>query len=419
MNELEHLGLLRKTRLVSGPQGPRVVLDGKPTLVLCSSNYLGLADHPRVRQAAAEAAMRWGAGATAGRLASGTMTIHRRLEDRLAAFLGRESALLFGSGYLAGLGVVTALARPGDVVFADAQSSAALIDGCTLSGAELFIYDHLDADHLRWGIARAEGRGALIATDGVFAIDGELAPLEDISELARRRRLRVVVDEGHGIGTVGPRGSGAVADAGVEDEVDAVLGTLGGTLGSYGGFVACRRGLAEYLLNSSRTLHHSAAPAPPAAAAALAALALLEERPEMVDKLTANATLLRAELERRGFYPGRSRGAILSLPIGDPEWANELAERALQRGVLTEPVCPPTAPAVDSRLRLTVMVSHRRQELVDAARILADACERLGIDPGGVEPEPPAEMLEFDLEPQLGPQPSQIFDFEAAQRLAA
>src|SRR5579859_7748271 len=168
--ELEALGLRRRTRLVFGPQGPRVVLDGKPVLLLCSNNYLGLADHPRVREAAAEAAMRWGAGAGASRLISGTMTPHRRLEERLADFMGREAALLFGSGYLANTGVIAALARPGDVVFSDELNHASIIDGCRMSRAETFVYDHCDVEHLEWGIAQAEGRGALIATDSVFSM---------------------------------------------------------------------------------------------------------------------------------------------------------------------------------------------------------------------------------------------------------
>ena len=212
LHELKALGLARRTRLVSGPQGPHVLLDGKPVLLLCSNNYLGLADHPRVREAAADAAMRWGVGAGASRLVSGTMTIHRRLEERLAAFKGRESALLFGSGYLANAGAIAALARPGDVVFSDELNHASIIDGCRLSRAEIFVYDHCDPEHLAWGIQEAEGRGALIVTDSVFSMDGDIAPLQEIVELAERHRLRTLVDEAHGTGTLGPRrprGAGA------------------------------------------------------------------------------------------------------------------------------------------------------------------------------------------------------------------
>src|SRR5437763_16097270 len=204
LDELKAVGLHHRTRLVSGPQGPHVVLDGKPVLLLCSENYLGLADHPRVREAAADAAMRWGVGAGASRLVSGTMTVHRRLEERLAAFERRDSALLFGSRFLANAGVIAALARPGDVVFSDEGNHASLIDGCRLSRAEVFVYDHCDVEHLAWGLEQAEGRGALIVTDSVFSMDGDVAPLEEIIELAEHHRIRLMVDEAHATGTVGP-----------------------------------------------------------------------------------------------------------------------------------------------------------------------------------------------------------------------
>ena len=244
--ELEQLGLARRTRLVSGPQGPHVVLDGKPVLLLCSNNYLGLADHPAVHEAAAEAAMRWGVGAGASRLVSGTMTIHRRLEQRLAAFKGRQAALLFGSGYLANLGVISALARRGEVVFSDELNHASIIDGCRLSRAEMFVYDHDDIEHLAWGLREAGPRGALIVTDVVFSMDGDVAPLEEIAELAGRHDVRLVVDEAHGTGSLGPGGRGAVAEAGVEDGVDVIVGTLGKALGSYGAYAACDEAIASY-----------------------------------------------------------------------------------------------------------------------------------------------------------------------------
>src|SRR3712207_3238959 len=186
LDELKELGLYRRLRMISGPQGPRVVLDGKPVLLLCSNNYLGLADHPRVREAAADAAMRWGVGAGASRLVSGNMTLHRRLEERLAEFKRTEAALLFGSGYLANVGVVQALAGRHRVVFSDELNHASIVDGCRLAGAETFVYDHCDMDHLEWGLRQAEGRGALIATDGVFSMDGDVAPLEEIVALGRR-----------------------------------------------------------------------------------------------------------------------------------------------------------------------------------------------------------------------------------------
>ena len=213
--ELRELGLYRRTRLVSGPQGPNVVLDGKPVLLLCSNNYLGLADHARVQEAAADAALRWGVGAGASRLVSGTMTVHRRLEQRLATFKGTETAVLFGSGYLANLGVVGALSRAGEVVFSDELNHASIIDGCRLSRAETFVYAHNDVEHLAWGLAQAGPRASLIVTESVFSMDGDVAPLEEIVDAARRHRgVRVVVDEAHATGCLGPGGRGAVAEAG-------------------------------------------------------------------------------------------------------------------------------------------------------------------------------------------------------------
>ena len=307
LDELSSLGLRRRTRLVSGPQGPHVLLDGRPVLLLCSNNYLGLADHPNVREAAADAAMRWGVGAGASRLVSGTMTIHRRLERRLADFKRRQSALLFGSGYLANTGVIAALARPGDVVFSDALNHASIIDGCRLSRAEVFVYEHRDVEHLRWGIERSEGRGSVIVTDSVFSMDGDIAPLHEIVELSERFGLRTVVDEAHGTGAVGPGGRGAVAAAGVEDQVDVVVGTLGKALGSYGAFAACDESMARYLTNAARTFIFSTALPPPVVAAALAALELLQSEPRRVQRLQANAATLGPRWPSTGSMPATAR----------------------------------------------------------------------------------------------------------------
>jgi 8-amino-7-oxononanoate synthase len=424
LSELEALGLSRKTRLVSGPQGPRVVLNGKPTLSLCSANYLGLADHPRVREAAAEAALRWGAGTGASRLSCGTMTIHRRLEERLASFLGRQSVLLFGSGFLANAGVIAALARPGDVVFADELSHASIIDGCRLAGAETFLYDHLDVDHLAWGIRKAEGRGALIATESIFATGGDLAPLAELGALAHQRRLRLLVDESHGIGTVGPEGRGALAGAGLQNQADVVLGSLGTAFGSYGAFVACDRQMAVHLLNSARTLMFSSAPAPSATAAAHAALMLLEERPQLVERLRTNAAVLRRELERQGFGAGGD-AHIVSLFIGMAELSDRLAASALEQGIFIEAVRPPVVPAPASFLRLAVMASHRPDELREAAQILATTARTHGFDPE--ESVLAADVIElepaFDAElPEVvaaEPPVPGVFDFEQTDRLAA
>jgi glycine C-acetyltransferase/8-amino-7-oxononanoate synthase len=386
LDELKGLGLHRRMRLVSGPQGPRVVLDGKPVLLLCSNNYLGLADHPRVREAAADAAMRWGAGAGASRLVSGNMTLHRRLEERLAAFKATQSALLFGSGYLANLGVVPALARKGEIVFSDELNHASIIDGCRLSGAETFVYRHGDVDHLAWGLRNADGRGALIVTDGVFSMDGDVAPLEEIVELARRHDVRVMVDDAHATGTFGPDGRGAVAEAGLDGEIDVIVGTLGKALGSYGAFVACDLAVTRYLVNTARPLIFSTGLPPAAAAAAMAALDLLQEQPRRVERLADNAATLRDELAREGFDVSGSETQIVPLVVGEAGLAMRICEAALEQGVFAQAIRPPTVPDGTSRLRLAVMASHTRSELREAARILAQAALRSGLRPSSTVP---------------------------------
>ena len=418
--ELTALGLGRRTRLVSGPQGPHVLLDGKPVLLLCSNNYLGLADHPRVREAAAEAAMRWGVGAGASRLVSGTMTIHRRLEERLAAFKRRQSALLFGSGYLANAGAIAALARPGDVIFSDQLNHASLIDGCRLSRAEVFVYDHCDVEHLEWGIGQAEGRGALIVTDSVFSMDGDVAPLAEIVELAARHGLRTLVDEAHGTGALGPGGRGALAEAGLEDQVDVIVGTLGKALGSYGAFVACDQSMARYLVNAARTFIFSTALPPPAVAGALAALGELEQGPRRVRRLHENAAVLRAELERQGFGLGGVRTQILPLVVGDAALAVQVCEAALRAGVFAQAIRPPTVPSGTSRLRLAVMATHREEELRAAAVTLGTAARAAGFDPRRAPAEDRESVRALDEPPADGPasEPTRedrhgVFDFEA------
>jgi 8-amino-7-oxononanoate synthase len=386
LNELQELGLYRRTRLVSGPQGPNIVLDGTRVLLLCSNNYLGLADSQRVQEAAADAALRWGVGAGASRLVSGTMTIHGRLEKRLAAFKGSEAALLFGSGYLANLGVVGTLAGAGDVVFSDELNHASIIDGCRLSRAQTFVYAHNDVEHLAWGLAQAGGRAALIVTESVFSMDGDVAPLEDIVELGRIYGARVAVDEAHATGCLGPGGRGAVAALGLEREVDVVVGTLGKALGAYGAFVACDLELAELFTNSARSLIFSTAPPPPAIAGALAALELLEEQPRRVERLRANADVLRAELAREGFDVAGSSTQIIPLVIGDARTAMRVCEAALERGVFAQAIRPPTVPDGTSRLRLAVMATHTKDELREAARVLGRAALQAGLRPATAMP---------------------------------
>jgi len=382
LEELRDRGLYRRLRLISGPQGPRVLLNGRPVLLLCSNNYLGLADHPKVRGAAAEAAMRWGAGAGASRLVSGSMEPHRRLESQLAEFKGYEAALLFGSGYLANSGVIAALAGSGQVVFSDELNHASIVDGCRLSRAETFVYRHGDLEHLAWGLEQADGCGALIVSDGVFSMDGDVAPLPELLELARRHDCRLMVDEAHATGALGRDGRGAVAAAGLSGEVDIVVGTLGKALGSYGAYVCANAETVDLLLNTARPFIFSTAPPPPSVAAASAALELIS--PHRVERLQANADRFRSALAAEGLEAGRSRTQIIPIEVGEAEPTMALCERLLERGVFAQGIRPPTVPAGSSRLRLTVMATHRVGELERAAKLVGGAARELGL----VAPQP-------------------------------
>jgi 8-amino-7-oxononanoate synthase len=397
--ELERLGLNRRLRMVSGPQGSRVLLDDEEVLLLCSNNYLGLADHPRVREAAAEAAMHWGVGAGASRLVSGTMTIHHRLEERLAAWERSEACLLFGSGYLANIGTIGALAGAGDTVYSDELNHASIVDGCRLSRAEVVVYRHMDVEHLAWSLRQygaGNGRRRLIVTDSVFSMDGDIAPLAQIVALAKDHDARTMVDEAHATGALGPGGRGAVAQAGLEGEIDVIVGTLGKALGSYGAYVCGNEEMIRYLINTARSLIFSTAPGPPAVAGALAALELLEESEDRVESLRTAARTLRGALALEGFPVAESDMHIVPLVVGDADTAMRLCGEALGRRVFAQAIRPPTVSEGTSRLRLAAMATHTAEELRMAARVLGEAARGIGLDPASIGSTPDVDRLGID-----------------------
>lgn len=372
LEELRAAGLLRELRTVESAPGPRIRLDGRDVLLVCSNDYLGLAQDPRVRAAAADFAERWGAGAGASRLVSGNLAPHRELEQQLAAFKGSEACVLFGSGFLANTGVIAALAGPGEVVLSDALNHASIVDGCRLARAETIVYPHADLDGLAHALERAGRRRATIVTDAVFSMDGDLAPLNEIVDLAERHGARVVVDEAHATGVIGTSGRGLVAELGLEGRVDVVVGTLSKALGSYGAFACCSAELATLLLNRARTLIFSTALPPASVGAASTALQIVRSEPQLVARLHANAAALRDELGAAGHVVGGSPAMpIVPLLIGDASAAMAACESALVQGVFAQAIRPPTVPAGTSRLRLVAMASHDAADLRAAARTLA------------------------------------------------
>ena len=394
-------------RTVGSAQGPRVQLDGQDVLLLCSNDYLGLADHPTVSAAAIDATERWGTGAGASRLVSGNMEPHERLERRLAGFHGTESALLFGSGYLANTGVVAALAHRGDVVFSDELNHASIIDGCRLAGAETFVYRHRDLEHLAWALERLPGHAGLIVTDGLFSMDGDVAPLRWLRELATRHGAKLMVDDAHAVGALGPGGRGTVAEAGLAGEVDVLVGTLGKSLGSYGAYACVSAEIRELLVNTARPLIFSTGLPPACAAAAEASLGVIAAEPERITRLRANGRTLRDTLASHGLSAGGAGAQIVPVPIGDPDRAVAACRRALEGGVYAQAIRPPTVPDGTSRLRLTVMSEHRPEELRSAAATIAAAVRAVAADGDWSielpDPEPGELVVErLDRDPEAG-----------------
>jgi 8-amino-7-oxononanoate synthase len=363
IGRIEAAGLLRRVRALESASEPEVVLNGRRVLCLASNNYLGLAAHPDVVDAAAEAARRYGAGAGSARLITGGNLLHDELEARLAAFKGSESALLFSSGYLANLGTVSALVGPDDAVFSDELNHASIIDGCRLSRAEVHVYRHADPGDLAerlgaWRQRAGADRRALVVTDSVFSMDGDVAPLPDIVAACERYGAILMVDEAHASGVVGPCGRGAVAEFGLGGRVGVVMGTLSKALGAAGGFIAGSADLCAYLRNRARSFIFDTALPPPTAAAALAALTIVHREPERPARARRLAARLAVGLRIAGYDVPDPAAAVLPVIVGAPDVAMALSARLLDAGVLVTAIRPPTVPPGTSRLRATVMATH-------------------------------------------------------------
>lgn len=378
--EVEHSGLSRRLRLVSGAQDGAVTLDGREVLLLSSNNYLGLANHPALKRAAQEAIEHYGCGAGASRLISGNMALHQELEQRLARFKKTEAALVFPSGYHANIGIISALMGPGDTILSDALNHASIIDGCRLSHAQVQVFRHGDMTHLAQLLAACPRSGQrLIVTDSVFSMDGDIAPLVDIVTLARRHHAWVMVDEAHATGVFGSRGAGVVEELGLENEVEIQMGTLSKALGGFGAYVAGSRELIEWLINRARSFIYTTGVPPAVTASALAALDIVAQEPERRQRLWDNVAFLRQGLETLGYTLGLTRSPILPVLIGEAHHTMALAEALLQRGVFAHGIRPPTVPEGTSRLRVTPMATHSRKQLMQALDAFAAAGKECGI----------------------------------------
>ena len=364
---LEQSGLLRHLRTVRSAPTGTINLDGRDVVLLGSNNYLGLSTHPKVITAAVEATRTFGTGASGSRLISGNSELYTTLEANLAEAKGTEAALVFSSGYAANTSVIPVLAGEGDVVLSDALNHASIIDGCRLSRATKKVYQHCDVEHLKTLLSESTAfRRRLIVTDGVFSMDGDIAPLPDICDLAAEHDAMVLVDDAHGFGVLGKDGGGTVAHFGLEGEEIIQMGTLSKAVGALGGYIAGSHALIELLINRARGFIFTTGLPPATLAAANAALDLIRSAPELRQRLFSHAKRLKTALTELGYTLLPSETQILPVVLESPQRATSVAEALLAEGVFAPAIRPPAVPTGTSRLRLTVMATHTEAEIQQA-----------------------------------------------------
>ncbi|NQV06470.1 glycine C-acetyltransferase [bacterium] len=367
LDALEADGLLTTIRHIEGPQGARLIVDGRSVLNFCSNNYLGLANHPRLIEAAKAALDRYGLGPGAVRTIAGTMTIHDELESRLAAFKGVEAAISLQSGFTANVGTVSALVGGEDAVVSDELNHASIVDGVRLAKAARYIYRHTDAGHLEEILGQARGAGArriLVITDGVFSMDGDIAPLDEIVEVAERHDALVMVDDAHGEGVLGHGGRGIVDHFGLNGRVHVEVGTMSKAFGAMGGYVAGSRDLIDWLMQRARPFLFSSAVTPPDVAACIAAVDLLEESTDLVERLWSNAALFREALAAAGFDTGHTQTPITPVILGEAPVAQEFSRLLFaDYGVFAQSIGFPTVPRGTARIRVMVSAAHSIEDL--------------------------------------------------------
>ena len=352
LNSLKESGLYRSLKTIRKSDGRMVEIDGKTYLNFCSNNYLGLSNHPKVIEAAQAACKEFGAGSGASRLISGNTVLHEELERKIARFKGREAAIVFPTGYMANLGTISSLVDENDTVIIDRLNHASIIDACRLSKAKMQVYSHKDMKALEKALTKSEKfRRRLIVTDSVFSMDGDIAPLPEIVQLAKEYEAITMIDEAHATGVLGKTGRGAEEHFVIEGQINVVMGTLSKAVGSLGGFVAGSSELIDYLRNKARSFIYTTALPPSACAAAIAALEIIENEPELIENLRMNSRLLGSETP------------IIPIIIGDLNKTMEISAKLFEKGILASGIRPPTVPKNECRIRLTVTALHTKEDI--------------------------------------------------------
>jgi len=381
LEELKSSGLYNRIRTLASPQGAYLVVDGKRVLNFCSNNYLGLANHPRLVEAARSAVGQYGVGPAAVRSIAGTTELHLELERRLAAFKGARATITFQSGFNANLGCIPAVVGKEDAVFSDELNHASIIDGCRLSGAAIVRYAHTQTEDLRKQLqeTRSRYRRALVITDGVFSMEGDIAPLDQIASVAKEFEAMLMVDDAHGEGVLGRGGRGIVDHFSLHGQVDIEVGTLSKAFGVVGGIVAGSPELVDWLRQRARPFLFSSAMTIPDTAACLAALDLLESSTELVDRLWENAGYFKDELKRLGFDTGMSVTPITPIMLGEATLANAFSRALFEEGVFAMAIGYPTVPQGRARIRVMISAAHDRKDLDQGLARFAKVGRDLGV----------------------------------------
>jgi len=379
LKRIKESGLYRQMKYLQSPQQPYVKIAGKSYLMLSSNSYLGLCNDQRLKQAAMDAMEKYGVGSGGSRLTSGSYEVHKKLEDEIAAFKGAEAALLFNTGYMANVGAISSIAGKDWVIFSDRFNHASIIDGCRLSGAEIIIYDHCDASDLEKKAHSHRGRRALVVTDGLFSVDGDIAPLPEIVQVAKKYNMLLMVDDAHATGVLGENGGGTADYFGLQNEIDIQMGTFSKALASEGGFIAGNRGLIDYLANKARSFIFSTALAPATVAVSLRALEIVQAEPRLRQSLIANSAWFRKKLREIGFEIMDFPTPIISVVLGQPELTINFSNRLMGKNIFVSAIRPPTVPQGTSRLRINLMATHTVDDLTPAIDSMAAIGKELGI----------------------------------------
>ena len=379
LKRIKENGLYRQMKYLQSPQQPYVKIAGKSYLMLSSNSYLGLCNDQRLKQAAMDAMEKYGVGSGGSRLTTGSYEVHKKLEDEIAAFKRAEAALLFNTGYMANIGAISSIAGKDWVIFSDRFNHASIIDGCRLSGAEIIIYEHCDASDLETKAHSHRGRRALVVTDGIFSVDGDIAPLPEIVQVAKKYNMLLMVDDAHATGVLGENGGGTADYFGLQNEIDIQMGTFSKALASEGGFIAGNRDLIDYLANKARSFIFSTALAPATVAVSLRALEIVQAEPRLRQSLIANSAWFREKLREIGFEIMDFPTPIISIVLGPPDLTVNFSNRLMEKNIFVSAIRPPTVPQGTSRLRINLMATHTADDLAPVIDSMASIGKELGI----------------------------------------